>query len=105
MKAILFIDKTEIGNVEFEIIDEIMGVLSGTLIPNDNYKKFEPNILQQFEEKGVSNITDFKYQLILENGYELNPEGGIGVIHSREFINEILVETAGNNIENIKNYG
>ena len=105
MKATLFIDKIEIGNVDFEIIDEFMGVLSGTLNPNENYKQFEPNILEQFDEKGISNIDDFKYKIILENGYELNPEGGIGVIQSKEFIDEIIIETAGNNLENLKNYG
>ena len=104
MKANLFIEKTEIGNIELEIIDEFMGVLSGKLNPNENYYDFKETIMNNFDEKGISNINDFNYKLILENGCQLNPEGGIGVIHSREFIDEILVETAGNNIEKIKNY-
>lgn len=105
MKANLYIGKTEIGNIELEIIDEFMGVLSGKLNPNKNYDKFKQIIMNHFDEKGISNINDFNYKIILENGCELNPEGGIGVIHSQEFIDEILVETAGNNLEKIKNYG
>ena len=104
MKANLLIDKTEIGNIDLEIIDEFMGVLSGMLNPNKNYNEFKELIMNQFDEKGISNVNDFHYKLILENGYELNPEGGIGVTHSREFIDEIFVETAGNNLEKIKDY-
>ena len=105
MKANLYIDHIEIGNLSLEITDESMGVLSGRLNPNKNYENFQSKILNNFDEKGISNITDFNYIIILQNGYILLPEGGIGIIHSREFIDEILVETAGNNIENIKNYG
>lgn len=92
MKARLFIKNIEIGNVELEIVDEFMGVLSGQLNSNSNYDNFKEKILNQCDEKGISNTTDFNYKLILENGYELTPEGGIGIIHIREFIEEILVE-------------
>ncbi len=105
MKANLYIDKVQIGKLFLEIIDESMGVLTGILNPNDNYTNFQNTILNNFDEKGISNSSDFNYILELENGYILSPEGGIGITHSREFINEIFVETAGNNIEKIKNYG
>ena len=105
MKAILYIDGIIIGNIELNVIDEFMGVLSGKLSPNENYDEFKDAIMNQFDKKGISNIDDFNYKLIVENGYQLDPEGGIGIIHSREFIDEILVETAGNNLEEIKNYG
>ena len=104
MKAKLFIENILIGNLELIISDEFMGVLSGELMPNENYNKFQKDIFNHFDKKGISNITDFNYRIILENDYELNPEGGIGIIHSRDYLNEIFVETSGNNIEEIKNF-
>ena len=104
MNAKLFIDKNFIGTLYLEICDEFMGVLSGELSPHENCKTFQNNIHNHFEQKGISNLSDYNYKIFLENGYELKPEGGIGVIHSHEFIDEIIIETAGNNIEEIKNF-
>ena len=104
MKAKLFIDEILIGIINLEISDESMGVLSGVLIPNKAYKNYQNEIHKHFEQKGISNIEDFNFKILLENGVQLKPEGGIGILHSREFSNEIIVETAGNNIEEIKNF-
>lgn len=102
MNAKLFIDETIIGTVNLKITDEFMGVLTGYLTPNENYHNYKEIILNQFDKVGISNKEHFNYKLILENGFILNPEGGIGVSHSRNFIDEIFVETAGNDIEKIK---
>ncbi|MGX9987589.1 hypothetical protein [Soonwooa purpurea] len=104
MNAKLLIDDDIIGIINLEILDEFMGVLSGELIPTEIYKNYQNEIHKHFEQKGISNIIDFNYRIRLENGYELRPEGGIGIIHSREFSEEIIVETAGNNIEELKNF-
>lgn len=91
---LLYIDNDKIGETDFEIIDETMGAVWGDLIPNDNYGKYQPTIQQHFELKGISNVEDFNFRITLENGTELNPAGGIGVIDSAEF-NELKVESAG----------
>ena len=105
MKANLYIEETIIGIVSLEITDESMGVLSGILEPNENYMNYQNVILQQCDNKGISNNNDFNYKLELESGYTLLPQGGIGITHLTDFIDEVFVETAGNNIEKIKNYG
>lgn len=105
MKAHLYIDDISIGHLNLEIADQLMGVLSGTLIPNENYGIFQSRILNNFDEKGISNISDFNYKIILQNGYVLSPAGGIGIIHSRAFMDEILIETAGNDLQDIQNNG
>ena len=94
MKCFLYIDNDKLGEVDFEVIDESMGVIGGDLIPNENYRKYKPTIQQHFELKGISNVEDFNFKITLENGTELKPEGGIGVIDSLEF-DELTVESAG----------
>ena len=89
----LFIDDKKIGEVDFKIIDESMGVIGGTLLPNDSYKKYQITIQEHFDRNGISNIHDFNFRIIL-NGKELKPEGGIGVTDSKDF-DEIFVESGG----------
>lgn len=94
MKCYLYIDNDKIGEVEFEVIDESMGAISGDLIPNENYGKYKLTVQQHFQLKGISNVEDFNFRITLENGTELNPAGGMGLIDSVEF-NELKVESAG----------
>lgn len=94
MKCSLYIDNDKIGEVDLEVIDESMGVICGDLIPNENYRKYKPTIQQHFELKGISNVEDFNFKITLENGTELKPEGGIGIIDSVEF-DELKVEAGG----------
>lgn len=89
----LFIENENIGEVDFTIIAEGMGVIGGKLLPNDNYLKYQPTIQDHFEKTGISNIYDFNFKIFLANA-ELKPEGGIGVTDSKEF-NEIFVECGG----------
>ena len=100
-KSNIYIDDMPIGILILSILDETMGVLSGYLTPNEQYKKFQPAIFNQFDQKGISNTVDFNYQIILENTFVLHPKGGIGIIHSRDFPEEIIVETTGNTIDEI----
>lgn len=94
MRGYLYIDNDKIGVVNFSIIDESMGGIGGALIANDNYKKYQPTIQQHFEKKGISNIDNFNFRILLEGNTELKPEGGIGVTDSADF-DEIYVESAG----------
>ncbi len=94
MKAFLYIGDDKIGEVEFAIIDEGMGGIGGQLIANDNYKKYQPAIQQYFDKQGIANVGNFNFRVLLENGTELRPEGGIGVTDSAAF-DEIYVEAAG----------
>ena len=80
MKCYLYIDNDKIGKVEFEVIDESMGAISGDLITNENSGKYKLTVQQHFQLKGISNIEDFNFRITLENGTELSPAGGIGVV-------------------------
>lgn len=102
MKAYLYIDNENIGEVNFTITDESMGGIGGNLIANDNYKKYQATIQQHFEKQGISNVDDFNFRLLLPDNTELQPEGGIGVTDSKE-LDEIYVESAGLNLEELKN--
>jgi hypothetical protein len=97
MECKIYIENEIIGNVNFEIIDESMGAISGNLIINDNYKKYQKIIQEQTEEKGISNSENFKYRIITNNEIEIIAEGGIGISDSEEF-NEIIIESAGINL-------
>jgi hypothetical protein len=70
-----------------------MGVIGGELLPNINYRKYQPTIQEHYERNGISNNHDFNFRILLDN-LELMPEGGIGVTDSKEF-NEIFVESGG----------
>jgi hypothetical protein len=94
MRAFLYIDNNKIGEVNFSITDESMGGIGGDLIPNDNYKKYQPTIQQHFEKQGISNIDNFNFRILLVDNTELKPEGGIGITDSADF-DEIYVESAG----------
>jgi len=94
MKGFLYIDNDQLGEVDFRIIDESMGVIGGDFIPKGSYDKYKPLIQSQSNQKGISNITDFNYRIVLKDKTELNPEGGIGITDLEEF-DEIYVEAAG----------
>jgi hypothetical protein len=94
MIASVYIGSEEIGKADFSIIDESMGVISGDFIPNENYEKYKHRIQKHFEQKGISNIEDFNFRIVLEDNTELKPSGGIGIIDCFDF-SEILVEAGG----------
>ena len=89
MECKIYIENEIIGNVNFEIIDASMGAISGELIINDNYKKYQKIIQEQTEEKGISNSENFNYRIVTNNEIEIVAEGGIGISDSEEF-NEIM---------------
>ena len=71
-----------------------MGVIGGELNPIDTYKKYKKQIQKLFNKKGIANVEDFNFRIILEDKTKLEPEGGIGVTDCSEF-DELLVESAG----------
>ncbi|WP_051350429.1 hypothetical protein [Dyadobacter alkalitolerans] len=94
MKAFVYIGAEKIGKADFSVIDESMGVVGGDFVPNENYDKYKHRIQKHFDQKGISNIEDFEYRLVLEDDDELKPSGGIGIIDCSNF-NEIFVESSG----------
>ena len=101
MECKIYIENEIIGNANFEIIDESMGAISGELIINDNYKKYQKIIQEQTEEKGISNSENFNYRIVTNNEIEIVAEGGIGISDSEEF-NEIIIESAGINLSTLE---
>jgi hypothetical protein len=102
MKAYLYIDNDKIGEVFFTIIDTNMGIISGDLIANETYKKYQQTIQQHFETQGISNIDNFNFRVLLEDNTELKPQGGIGVTDSKDFV-EINVECNGLDLKLFEN--
>lgn len=98
MKGILYIHDVNIGEVIFSITDENMGVIGGYLIANNKYKKYQLTIQQHFDKKGICNIDDLNFCIVLEDNSKLRLEGGIGITDSANF-DEIYVESAGLDIE------
>ncbi|KOY84323.1 hypothetical protein AD998_21480 [bacterium 336/3] len=94
MKGFLYVNNDNIGEVNFSIIDESMGSIGGNLIAKNNYKKYQTTIQQDFENQGISNLDNFNFRIILEDKFELKPNGGIGITDSVGF-DEIYVESAG----------
>jgi hypothetical protein len=94
MKGTVFIDNEEIGSVDFKVFDESMGGIQGDMNPTENYKKYKKQIQELFDKKGIANVEDFNFKIVLEDNTELRPEGGIGVTDSKDF-DEIIVESAG----------
>lgn len=94
MKGVLYIDNEEIGEADFSVIDKSMGGIGGVLVVYDNYKRYQPVIQQHCEEKGISNISDFEFCILLDGHIFIEPVGGIGVTDSKDF-DEIYVEAAG----------
>ena len=98
--ANLFIDDSELGLVQFKIIDESMGVIGGQLIYNSTYLNFRNDIQKASGFKGVANSDDFEFSVWINNKIKLIPEGGIGVTDLDGF-DEVYVEVGGLNEESI----
>src|SRR5689334_8969763 len=94
MIGFIFIDKDKIGRANFKVIDEGMGAIGGDMIPEKDYSLYQKRIQELYEENGNANIHDFNFQIILDDGSVLQPQGGISVTDSVEF-KEIYVDAAG----------
>lgn len=90
----MYIGNDKIGEVNFLVIDESMGAIGGPLVTYNIYKAYQEKIQRQCEEKGISNVEDFNYRILLDDNFELNPLGGIGITDFKD-IGEIYVESAG----------
>lgn len=96
MKAFVYIDTENIGEVILEIIDESMGVIGGQFFSNGNYEKYKQLIRQQCKNKSISNSTDFNYKIVLSDNLPIIAQGGIGITDIENF-DEKYIEIAGVN--------
>ena len=90
MECEIYIGSEIIGKVTFDIIDQSMGAISGELLCNENYHKYQKTIQKQTAEKGISNSENYNYRIVTKNNIELKPEGGIGISDSCESRVKIL---------------
>ena len=107
MKGLLYIEDEKLGEVEFKVIGRGMGAIGGELNVYPAYEKYRNKIQSLYEERGIANVDDFNFVIVLEDNTVLNPAGGVGVTDSAEF-EEIYVESAGIDyriIERIKDKG
>ena len=107
MEGFLYVGDDYLGEVDFTVIDTGMGGIGGNLVISPAYERYRKQIQALYEAKGIANIEDFDFRIVLVNSTILNPEGGIGVTDSAEY-DEIYVEAAGIHfeiIEEIKSNG
>jgi hypothetical protein len=95
MKGSLFIDDIKIGEADLKVIDRSMGGIGGILDPFPEYTMYREQIQRLFDQKGIANVEDFNFRIVLEGGIQIEAEGGIGVTDSRDYPDEIYVESAG----------
>jgi hypothetical protein len=93
MEGQIFIDNSEIGIVEFKIIDEIMGAIGGNFVAVKDYGKFKSEVQKLTEKNGNANSQNFNFRIVV-GSIELNPVGGICLIDSEEF-GEMYLDAAG----------
>lgn len=94
MIGFVFINEEKIGQSNFKVIDEGMGAIGGDMVPYETYSRYKRKIQELYEEKGIANMADFNFRIILDDGSVLQPQGGVGITDSVEF-KEIYVEAAG----------
>ena len=100
MTGIVYIGENTIGTADFKISDESMGGIIGDFIPNEFYQTYKKQIQSISEKRGIANITDFNFRILIDNK-ELEPVGGIGITDLKEF-DEIVIESVGNRQEIIE---
>lgn len=93
MKGQIFIDNSEIGTVNFKIIDESMGAIGGDFVATENYREFKNEVQKLTDKNGNANLENFKFRVFVDN-VEFNPIGGICLTDSKEFA-EIYLDVAG----------
>ena len=103
MTGNLFIDSVQIGQVDFTVIDETMGVIGGQLNCFSTYESFRADIQRLSENKGIANSEDFSFSVRVDDNIKLTPEGGIGVTDLIGF-DEIYVEVGGLNEQELKQF-
>ena len=94
MIGYLKLNEEILGEINFKVIDEGMGVIGGALKPYDDYYKYQKQIQFLCDTKGVANLDDYNFLISIDEDTILNPEGGIGVTDLKGF-DEILVDVAG----------
>lgn len=95
MKGQIYIDNSEIGIVNFKIVDESMGAIGGEFVAAENYSKFKSEFQKLTNKNGSANSQNFNFRIVLKN-IELNSIGGICLIDSKEF-GEMYLDVAGLN--------
>jgi O-acetyl-ADP-ribose deacetylase (regulator of RNase III) len=106
----LFADKELLGTVDIGLADDGMGVLSGHLVPTDNYKKYRDFLRNTFvadREDNLVRINKFtaenKFKVIADDGTEFkNPVAGL-LIYDFE-TEPIEIELCGMDSEIWKKY-
>ena len=101
MKGYLLLSGDKIGEIEFKVIDESMGVIAGVCLPYSSYEKYQSQIQLSCEKKNIANIDDFDFAVTFDGKNILEPQGGIGVTDLKDF-EEICVEVAGLPYETLK---
>ena len=101
MKFLIFVDDTLIGETQFEHGDPPMGIIHGSVHPNDEYDNFRSYFLSSNEGKQKPQVT-----IKMENG-EILPTGGGGISdysdHTEDLPN-IFIEMSMDSAESYDKY-
>jgi hypothetical protein len=91
MNATIYSHKIIIGTADLQVGDDIMGCIFGQFIPNNNYFKYIQKFVWEFWGTNKPNYNKWyslRFNVQLDNGFFLFPEGGYTFTDSPNFPNE-----------------
>ena len=94
MKGFLKINDDTLGEVDFKVVNESMGVIGGDLTVYQAYEKYKEQIQILTDRNGNANSDDFNFTIVLEDDTIVRTEGGVSLTDSAEF-EERFVDAAG----------
>jgi hypothetical protein len=85
-----------------KILDETMGVVTGTFNPTEHYiVSFQQAFREHLLNPNWATIESFNLSVKTEDGTQLNPAGGIIVNDFEDFPSEFTIEVCGINLEGL----
>lgn len=91
MRGSLYIQNNKIGEVDFRIVDPVLGNIGGTLFTSEQYAQYKKEIQQLTVDKGLADSTDFPFSVVFINDIKHENFENITVTDFPE-LDEIYVE-------------
>ncbi|MEO6963128.1 MAG: hypothetical protein ABIY90_14225 [Puia sp.] len=76
MIGYLLLENEHLGEIDFKVIDESMGVVGGDFVPYLAYYKWQKQIQSLYLTKGIANVDDFDFEVMID-GKIVEPMGGL----------------------------
>ena len=92
MKGYLKLNGDILGEVDFKVIDETMGVIGGRMTPHPEYFNYQSSFQAICDNKGIVNSSDYQFKVDIPG--VSNIEDGIGLTDNYG-LGDIEVEAVG----------